>query len=558
MVGDARAQVADVDQLAVGHDRRALGLVLQLADVARPPVPPQRLERPRAEAAHGLAQLARLGGEEGLREQRDVVAPLAQRRHVELDHVEPVVQVFAEAAGRDLGHEVLVGGRDDAHVDPRRPLGAQRLHLALLDRAQQLGLRRKAEVGDLVEEEHAAVGEGELAALVAGRAGEGALLVAEELGLDHRLGDGGAVERHEGVLGPGRERVQRARHQLFARAALAPDEHVRAGGRELADAGAQLLHRRAVADEVAERALGAERRGDGGDALVALGALERGAGQVAERGQEVEVLLGEAARQAPVVDVEQAEHAAGRAERHAHRRQDALAQQRVRRGRVAHDDALAPLERRLDQEPAEHHLARRAPARPHDAPQRLARPLEQAHQPALAAQDVDDRLEHAAEQRVRVFDLADGPGDVVKDPQPPRLAAQHRRRLGRGLVVHELGGPVVGLGERQQHLPDLHLVAVRELAARHARAVDEGAVRRAEVLHRPAALRGPERGVLPRDLRVLEHDRVLLVAAHGQALAQLDRERDAVRLADDKVRHDGGFRRPLSHMLSPRGGGPDR
>ena len=52
-----------------------------------------------------------------LADRRQVLAALAQRRHADLDHVQPVVQVLAEAAGLHLGAEVLVRGADDAHVD---------------------------------------------------------------------------------------------------------------------------------------------------------------------------------------------------------------------------------------------------------------------------------------------------------------------------------------------------------------------------------------------------------------------------------------------------------
>ena len=55
--------------------------------------------------------------------------------------------------------------------------------------------------------------------------GEGALLVAEELVLEEVLGDGRAVDGHEGPLGPGRELVEGAAHQLLARAALPEQEH---------------------------------------------------------------------------------------------------------------------------------------------------------------------------------------------------------------------------------------------------------------------------------------------------------------------------------------------
>ena len=78
---------------------------------------------------------------------------------------------------------------------------ADPLDLALLNRAQQLGLQLVAEVADLVEEQRAAAGELELAELLPDGAGERALLVAEQRALDELLRDGGKVHRHERRLG---------------------------------------------------------------------------------------------------------------------------------------------------------------------------------------------------------------------------------------------------------------------------------------------------------------------------------------------------------------------
>ena len=84
---------------------------------------------------------------------RDVVRPLAQRRQHEREHVQPVVEVLAEAA---VGHhpgQVAVGGRDHPHVDLDRLRAAEALELLLLQDAEQLGLQLRGDVADLVEEE---------------------------------------------------------------------------------------------------------------------------------------------------------------------------------------------------------------------------------------------------------------------------------------------------------------------------------------------------------------------------------------------------------------------
>ena len=61
--------------------------------------------------------------EEVLDEQRDVLAPIAQRRQRDRDDVEPVEQVLAELAVRDRLLQVAVGRGDDPDVDLDR-LGA--------------------------------------------------------------------------------------------------------------------------------------------------------------------------------------------------------------------------------------------------------------------------------------------------------------------------------------------------------------------------------------------------------------------------------------------------
>ncbi len=51
-----------------------------------------------------------------------------------------------------------VGRGDDPHVDRDRLVRADRHHLALLERGQQLGLQMKRQIADLVEEQGAVVG----------------------------------------------------------------------------------------------------------------------------------------------------------------------------------------------------------------------------------------------------------------------------------------------------------------------------------------------------------------------------------------------------------------
>ena len=101
--------------------------------------------------------------------------------------IQPEVEVLPETAGGDRRVEVDIGRGDDADVDRDRRAGADAHDLALLEDAEQLHLERRRQVADLVEEQRAAIGGLEPARLRPERAGEGALLVAEQLGLDEGL-----------------------------------------------------------------------------------------------------------------------------------------------------------------------------------------------------------------------------------------------------------------------------------------------------------------------------------------------------------------------------------
>ena len=100
----------------------------------------------------------------------NLLAPIAQRRHVDPDHAQAVEEILAELA---VGHallEVGVGRRDDADVDALRARVADRQDLALLEKPQQFRLDVERQVADFVEEERAAERRPQHAGLVGDRA----------------------------------------------------------------------------------------------------------------------------------------------------------------------------------------------------------------------------------------------------------------------------------------------------------------------------------------------------------------------------------------------------
>src|SRR5690606_17305565 len=88
----------------------------------------------------------------------------------------------------------------------------------------QLALRADRQLADLVEEDDAAVGDLEQAALGGLGVGEGAALVAEQLALDELLGERRAVDRDERARAARAARVDGARDDVLAGAALAEEQ----------------------------------------------------------------------------------------------------------------------------------------------------------------------------------------------------------------------------------------------------------------------------------------------------------------------------------------------
>ena len=123
--------------------------------------------------------------EEVVGQRRNLLPAIAQRRQVDAHDVQPEVQVFAELAVGDGAIQIAVGGGEHARRRlARRACRRAARELAVLQHLQQLGLQRRRQIANLVEEERPLIGELEFARLVLDGAGEGAALEAEQLGFE--------------------------------------------------------------------------------------------------------------------------------------------------------------------------------------------------------------------------------------------------------------------------------------------------------------------------------------------------------------------------------------
>src|ERR1019366_1382450 len=114
-------------------------------------------------------------------EQREILLAVAQWRHPDFDHGEPVEQIFKEAPIGYLVPQIAMRRRYHPHIHLTRAHRADPLDFLILQGPQQLGLCARGHIADLVQKKHAAVSMLEHTGLVHHRAGESSPDMAEQL-----------------------------------------------------------------------------------------------------------------------------------------------------------------------------------------------------------------------------------------------------------------------------------------------------------------------------------------------------------------------------------------
>jgi len=117
-------------------------------------------------------------------EGRNVLGSLPERRSVDREYVQPVVEIVPEALLFDHPEQIAVRRCNDAHVHLDGLRAADPLEFLLLQHPEKLRLQLERDLAHFVEEQRAGIGHLEPSDLLRDRAGERALLVAEELALE--------------------------------------------------------------------------------------------------------------------------------------------------------------------------------------------------------------------------------------------------------------------------------------------------------------------------------------------------------------------------------------
>src|SRR6185436_7688787 len=99
--------------------------------------------------------------EEELDQHREISLALAQQRQAQVENVDAVEEILAEQSQRHVLAQVAMRRRDQPDIDLDRNVRSQRFDRSILEDAQQLGLRRRRQLGDLVEKQSSAVGRAE-------------------------------------------------------------------------------------------------------------------------------------------------------------------------------------------------------------------------------------------------------------------------------------------------------------------------------------------------------------------------------------------------------------
>ena len=203
-------------------------------------VPPPGVERASREALH-----------EVIDQRGYVFAVLAEGRHHEVNDVDAIKQIFAEQTLRDQLPQIPVRGGDDPHVrSDRHALRAHFLNLAGFQKAQQQALHPQGHFPDLIEEDGAVARHLQLPRAVAKGAGEAPLDVAEQLGLEQRLGNASAIDRDERGVRAKARGAYRPGNDLLANTALARDEHLGVGASDPVDLDLQFVDRGAGPNQI--------------------------------------------------------------------------------------------------------------------------------------------------------------------------------------------------------------------------------------------------------------------------------------------------------------------
>ncbi len=245
---ELRRQVGKTHLSTGKQDGQTLHQIVQFTHIARPRVLLQGSHGIRRNR-HAVTLFTRQLGQKVLHQHRHIFRAGPQRRHVNRKHIEAVVEVGAETAILNALLKILVGGGNHPHVGGLRTGTAHPFKAALLQYPQQLHLHGQRHVADLIQKQCAARCQFKTATTGADGAGECALFMPEQLGLQQLRRNGTAVHRHKRPLGARRGAMNAAGNHFLASTGFTQNEDRGITARHLRHQPANRMHGRTGADD---------------------------------------------------------------------------------------------------------------------------------------------------------------------------------------------------------------------------------------------------------------------------------------------------------------------
>src|SRR5580692_8582437 len=180
---------------------------------------------PRFYLSNAPAFFSSVAFDEILCEQKNIFRALAKGGDTDWKDVETVEQIQTKLPGTNCRWQIAVCSGNYTHVDRKALSASNTLELAFLKHPQQGDLGLGRHLTDLIEKHRPVVRDFEAPGMPLIGAGEGALLIAEELGRHQRRWSDSATHSCENRPGSTRPLVNRASDQFLPRAAFSRDQN---------------------------------------------------------------------------------------------------------------------------------------------------------------------------------------------------------------------------------------------------------------------------------------------------------------------------------------------
>src|ERR1700720_4019027 len=155
---------------------------------------------------------------------RNIGFSLAERWQRNRENIQAIVQILSEFTVTDHLPQISIGRRDHTNIDARGTSAAYGLELALLEHAEQLGLKLQWHVSNFIKKQCAAVRQRKPADMRINRSGKGSAFVPEKLTFEKTGRHRRTVHFDEIPAAARAELVNRARDNLLARPGFAGDQ----------------------------------------------------------------------------------------------------------------------------------------------------------------------------------------------------------------------------------------------------------------------------------------------------------------------------------------------